>query len=502
MREYYNSFSAAYLDFDQSATLVEFAQTQTGKITLLTLFGCFFMLSHHVHPFSHHPNISWLNWKAVMMYSLTLMTFLPRYRRHILLFTNLYCFNQLPWTGEVWGTMQEYFNLHYSSNMLSWTLLSRVVISAVILFNGFYIYKHYHSQQLTRKSYSVFNLLIITLLLIFIASKIPPGIIQLCLWCFISFQCSIFWFVAYTLKDLKSATHNSINNAKPIWQQLSHYFPIWGSSNTPFPKGAAYLNKIETKTDKDLALSQLSGLRLIIWVYVLYLINRQFYAIIINYHIPSLPQALAQCAMGQPFSAGLEWLILIVYFTSQIFDMCLKGHIIISICKMAGFNAKRNTDRPLLAPTIAEFWNRFYFYYKELLVEMFFYPTYFRFFKNAPKLRIIFATFAAAGFGNVLYHLMSKLPYMFNHGFLNTLIDLQCYYFDAFVLSIGISISQLRKRKLSSNKIIAGIQKYVLSPIIVIGFFALLSVFSTPYCASRLIINLLFVKHLFSFNFM
>ncbi len=80
------------------------------------------------------------------------------------------------------------------------------------------------------------------------------------------------------------------------------------------------------------------------------------------------------------------------------------GHIIIATCRMAGFKALRNTWSPLQSKTIAEFWNRYYYYFKELLVEFFFYPTFLRFFKTKPRLRMFMATMAAAGLGNMLYH--------------------------------------------------------------------------------------------------
>src|SRR5207247_2697015 len=88
------------------------------------------------------------------------------------------------------------------------------------------------------------------------------------------------------------------------------------------------------------------------------------------------------------------------------------GHTMIACFRMSGFRALRNNYRPLAARTIAEFLNRYYFYFKELLVEFFFYPTFFRFFKGRTRLRLAAATFAAAGLGNMFFHFIRDVGYV------------------------------------------------------------------------------------------
>src|SRR5205085_6867278 len=98
------------------------------------------------------------------------------------------------------------------------------------------------------------------------------------------------------------------------------------------------------------------------------------------------------------------WASLLSHYIVAVLTMAVYGHYIIGYCRVAGFNALRNTYRPLEATTIADFWNRYYYYFKELLADFFFFPTYMRYFKTYPRLRVFAATFAAATVGNWLYH--------------------------------------------------------------------------------------------------
>jgi D-alanyl-lipoteichoic acid acyltransferase DltB (MBOAT superfamily) len=80
--------------------------------------------------------------------------------------------------------------------------------------------------------------------------------------------------------------------------------------------------------------------------------------------------------------------------------------VIVGYLRLCGFNVFRNTYKPLLAETIVEFWNRYYYYFKELLVNFFFFPTFVRYFKRNPRLRLLAAVFAAAFLGNLYFHVI------------------------------------------------------------------------------------------------
>lgn len=173
------------------------------------------------------------------------------------------------------------------------------------------------------------------------------------------------------------------------------------------------------------------------------------------------------------------------------------GHTFIAICRMCGYKTLRNMYKPLQAKTIADFWNRYYFYFKELLVEFFFYPTYFRFFKNRPKIRLFFATLSAATLGVVLYHLLSHIDYIVKHGFFTALQDLHVYiFFYALPLGIAIGLSQLRNsvKPAQAATMVGG----MLSTVVVLGFFLLLSIFDGPYRTLEVSPNLKFLLNLFN----
>lgn len=100
------------------------------------------------------------------------------------------------------------------------------------------------------------------------------------------------------------------------------------------------------------------------------------------------------------------WLSLYLELIWETLSLAAKGHAWVGVIRLCGFNIFRNTYKPLLAQTILEFWNRYYYYFKELMMDCFFLPTYARYFRNWPRLRVIAAVFAAAFFGNMYYHLL------------------------------------------------------------------------------------------------
>ena len=56
--------------------------------------------------------------------------------------------------------------------------------------------------------------------------------------------------------------------------------------------------------------------------------------------------------------------------------------------------------------TLVEFWNRYYYYFKELLVRFFFMPVFMQLggkLRDWPRLRLFVAVFAAAFVGNIYY---------------------------------------------------------------------------------------------------
>jgi hypothetical protein len=76
--------------------------------------------------------------------------------------------------------------------------------------------------------------------------------------------------------------------------------------------------------------------------------------------------------------------------------------------------------------------------------DVLFLPTYLRYFKKHPRLRVFTATMAAAGFGNFFYHFFAYDRHVYNKGIWQALISYHCYAIYALILGTAIGISQIR----------------------------------------------------------
>lgn len=260
------------------------------------------------------------------------------------------------------------------------------------------------------------------------------------------------WFFAY------SVCAGLSKDTAPFATRLGFMRPFWGFTHVPFGKGSAYLTKTEAADDEQFAVAQLKGLKLLLWALVLVVVMELLTALDgsgaggwlarLGWHpaplLPSYPEALESVLQGRPVAWGQRWLALIVFFLEEVTNVAVFGHLAIATARMAGFNAFRNTYRPFASTSIAEFYNRFYYYFKELLVDCFFFPTYFAYFRKSPRLRLFFATLASAGLGNFLFHFLRDDAYLFRLGFGRALVAYQAYALYALVLGVAIGISQAR----------------------------------------------------------
>ncbi len=180
----------------------------------------------------------------------------------------------------------------------------------------------------------------------------------------------------------------------------------------PFVKGAPYLRKIEAKSPEELAVTQLKGIELLYWVLLLSVVLALFTQTVhdvghgyrsavlekalkltgmhlpLRLGIPTFQDALARSVARKPCPWYICWASLIAGFFKNLLALSVWGNQIVACCRMGGFRALRNTHRPLESRTIAEFWNWYYFYLKELLVEFFFYPTYTRYLRGYKRARL------------------------------------------------------------------------------------------------------------------
>lgn len=235
--------------------------------------------------------------------------------------------------------------------------------------------------------------------------------------------------------------------------QLIFLWPAYGGSNTPYGKGLDYLSKLEAKTEEELARSQLAGIKLfilvILWNVAMDVMEGVLYGP--GHVVPRLGKLVAQGAQA-PFWAS--WASVYCELVWQVLRHAAHGHGIIGMLRLFGFNVFRNTYKPLLAESIVEFWNRYYYYFKELMANFFFLPVFMQSgskLRNWPRLRLFAAVFAAAFVGNMYYHLLQREVSLAQGDVFGAVYSLRSRFFYCLLLAIGIYVSMLREQRRSGK---------------------------------------------------
>ncbi len=235
---------------------------------------------------------------------------------------------------------------------------------------------------------------------------------------------------------------------------LLYLYPAYGGTNTPYGKGIDHLARHEASSEEALARSQLAGLKLLAlaWIYgralelMAGLVHGQPSGWLGAYGL-GLPRLEALMPAGAQVPWLTAWAAVYAGLVSDVLKLAVRGHEIVGVLRLFGFNIFRNTYKPLLAPSLVEFWNRYHYYFKELLVEFFFFPTYVRRFRKSPRLRMLAATLAAAGFGNLYYHLLQQDPFMLTGSWaaLHPWLETRSLY--CLLLALGIYVSMRREQQ-------------------------------------------------------
>lgn len=289
-------------------------------------------------------------------------------------------------------------------------------------------------------------------------------------WVILTFLSSAFFFIAYIFLDNRGKSHI------PIYQKVGFIRPIWTIGFIPM-KGPNYIKKYEAKDDLALATTRLKAVKLLLWSAILYWIWELCFNQFLFDHLAftRLEEAMVLVATGQAQNIVFNWVVLITYFMAELFALAFYTHLFVAIVRMAGFQIPRGMVNPLASRSISEFWGRYLFYFKEMLADIFFFPTFQRFFKKSPKLRLAFATFIAAFVGNILFDFIPVLPSIAVNGVVDTVDNYYSYTFYAALLTVGLIISQLWFKIPKPED---GYLRYNILPRVqVIGFFVILQVF-------------------------
>jgi len=245
---------------------------------------------------------------------------------------------------------------------------------------------------------------------------------------------------------------------------LFYMFPVYGGTATPYGKGMEYLSRHEALDATAFARSQLAGIKLLVlsavWFFLLDLMNLVFFGASVPY-LTLWPEtwALDLPRVNRVLADGLDaggiqgWALIYLELIRATLSLAAKGHIIVGCLRLLGFNVFRNTYKPLLAQSILEFWNRFYYYFKELMVEFFFYPTYLKLRNISPSARMFTAIFTAAFLGNMYHHILNQPDTVtaWDPGLFWSVWGPRFVY--CFLLALGVGVSMVRQQKLRQSAV-------------------------------------------------
>jgi hypothetical protein len=444
---------------EENPSVVAWAQTPWGKTGLLLV--------------SFVTLLTARDWQAslFLLMAMALFAHVPAWRSRVL-FVSTYATAFFFSSASIDESINEVV-LSEGYTQLSPVTLSHVaLVGFIALAWGLMAYARRYKKSVIAQR-PVLTLLALECLLCVLSYRgVFSGYTRLAIWCLLSVFTPYFWFLAYALVDQRSKDRSS------DLFQLGTFHPAWtGPTSTPMGKGAGFLRKVLAKTPQALAITQLKGVKLLLWEKVLvatsvlltWLCEKQL-------HIPSLSDAIDAFLQNHAYTLGMEWAALIWSVTAYTLQIAIYGHFVIGVARMAGFQLPRSTWRVLESRTLIEYFNRFHYYFKELLVDFFFIPTFFSVFKKKPRLRLFFATFMAAGVGNALFHFMREIELLETMGLGGMLETYTSYLFYCVVLATGIGISQVRANAgyIPSPSVWGRVQSFV----VVWGFVTLLHIFS------------------------
>jgi hypothetical protein len=241
---------------------------------------------------------------------------------------------------------------------------------------------------------------------------------------------------------------------------IFYILPSFGGTGVPYGKGYDYLSRCAPGDRLENSRSQLAGLKLlvlvILWRFVRRVIdvaafgshNARISYVLGDWDLGLLPLAsqLASEAPGD-VSVPAGWAMILAALFIHVLSLAANGHLIVGSLRLFGYNVFRNTYKPLLAESLVEYWNRFYYYFKELLVEFFFYPTFLACARLPATMRIFVSIMAAAFLGNFYYHFVRDTEFYLKTPGEDVVPMLLPWIFYAFMLGSGIFVSMLRERK-------------------------------------------------------
>lgn len=476
----------AWLCIDENQLAIEFCKSTLGKLTLYLSFVALYAAI----AMGSSDGIIRINHVGLVAATLALCWAFPAKRMLVIALTGTAYFIMRPFKSP------DYYNQFAE---LTGSVGNKLALNGYLAATGFaFMVFAYAMIKNSDRKYIPFvadrpllTMVLSCFGLTIVSAMIPQGTALFStVWIMLAYLGSTFFFLGYILIDHKS------KNRQPLAVEAGFMRPFWAGFATPV-KGPGYFPKFEAKNDDELAVSQLKGLKLMVWAAVLLVVYELVFAQAVygSLGVPELLPLIIASAEGNTVSLGMRWLAVGVNFIALVTKVAVTVHTLIAIIRAAGFCVPRGMVRPLESRTIAEFWGKYLYYFKEMLVDFFFYPAFRRYFKKSPKIRMAFATFAAAFIGNILFDLLHALPIVSMEGPWHIIDRYITYTVYAAVLTAGIIWAQQFQK---APKPEHGFWRYSVWPRVqVIGFFALIQVIDDSFGKATLMERLDFFGSLF-----
>ena len=453
----------SFLAIDEREAVIAFAQTPAGKTLLVVIALAILLLPPVVKRLD--PPI----WSIVVIGVAAAHAYLPSCRGLILFFS-------------AWLT-----TLFWLPVVSPYDYASTALVLIVCWLSLVYV-RHFKTHLLARRP--VVALLGCLAVMTFGSARMPAGPLQDMSWSFLVIFSIYIWYLCYAIVDVRG------RNPAPDLIQMGVQKAFWLTSSTPIGKGAAFLLKHLSTTPRELAITQIKAVKLLIWMLTLILIQSAIYRVFtVMLGIPKQDQAVAAYIQGNPYPLWINWISVVLDTVVFSIYLGVYGHKAIGVARLAGFRLPRNMCRPLESRTLAEFWNRYNFYFKEVMVDLFYIPTFLKAPKKYPRVRMFRATFMAAGVGNYLFHIIRDLYEVQTRGAADLAYSYLSYALYCSLLATGIGISQLRQHAgfKPNNTWWSKVRSFLL----IWGFISLLQNFDINMRQFSVLENLAFTASLF-----
>ncbi|OIO56188.1 MAG: hypothetical protein COX57_06450 [Alphaproteobacteria bacterium CG_4_10_14_0_2_um_filter_63_37] len=252
-------------------------------------------------------------------------------------------------------------------------------------------------------------------------------------------------------------------------------------------QGYAYLNNQFLCRDKNeivkggIKLLLLALMYLVLGEWFRHALVEGFEALGVSVHNGSTQGLIDDYMRGETISPLSIWLTTLLNLAKWFVFFAAVGHFKVGLWRICGYDVAPSFDKPWLATNLVSFWGRFTYHYREFLVRAFYYPVFFKYFRKHRKTRIVVATMASAGLGNLVWGHVVEITYYRGMEWeaIRYVLGHWPYY---FLLGLGISLTELyllkfkRRRKPWSRDV--WLVTDVLAAYATVQFFALIHIFN------------------------